>query len=237
MLSRLFGRLGLIVAVAATGATCKSDPTAADVGTPTAVQAAFASMNLPVGGSGTVTASVVDVRQTPLNAPISFSSCNAAIATVAVDTSYHAVPSTSARAVVTSVQAGTTCIVASSAGVPPDTVAVVVGKATPIISTSRNISAGTVGATLNDTARIAGGYGTLSGTVVFQLYDSTKITCASGPRYTQTVPVTGAGAYHTTPGFVTDLKGTWNWTAAYSGDVNNVAVASACGAEPVTISP
>jgi hypothetical protein len=126
MLSRLFGRLGLIVAVAAAGATCKSDPTAEGTGTPVAVQATLASMNVPIGGSGTVTARVVDVRQTPLDAPITFASCNAAIATVAVDTSYHAVPATSARAVVTGVLAGTTCVVGSSTGAAPDTVVVIV---------------------------------------------------------------------------------------------------------------
>lgn len=233
MLSRLFGQLSLIVTLAAAGATCKSDPTAAGTGTPVAVQAALASINVPIGGTGTVTATVVDVRQTPLEASITFTSCNASIATVAVDTSYHAVPPTSARAVVTSVLSGTTCIVLSSPGAAPDTVVVNVAKGAPTISTSRTAT-GTLGAILNDTATLAGGFA-LTGTITFQLYDSTKATCASGPLYTQVVTVNGAGSYRTSPGFTSNKVGTWRWTAAYSGDVNNVAVASACAAEPVAI--
>jgi hypothetical protein len=124
MVSHPFGRLGLIMALAATAASCKSDPTAEGIGTPVAVQATFASINITIGGSGAVTAAVVDVRQTPLEASIAFATCNAAIVTVAVDTSYHPVPATSARAVVTSVMAGTTCVVVTSAGVAPDTVVV-----------------------------------------------------------------------------------------------------------------
>lgn len=237
MLPRLFGRLGLIAALAATGATCKGDPTADDVGTPVAIQAALASMNINIGSTATLTATVVDARQTPLPESITFMSCDASIATAAPDTSYHPVPLTSARAVVTSVLSGATCVVASSAGVAPDTVAVLVFKATPVLVTSRNITAGTVGATLNDTVRVTGGFGTVAGTVTFQLYDSTQATCAGGPRYTQAVPVSGPGPYSTTPGFVTDLDGTWRWTVAYSGDVNNTVVTSACDAQPVAITP
>ena len=235
MLSRLFGRLGLIVVLAATGATCKSDPTAVGTGTPTAVQAALASINVAIGSSGTITASVVDVRQTPLEASIAFTSCDAGIATVTVDTSYHAVPATSARAVVTSIASGTTCVVVSSPGVPPDTVTVNVVKAAPSIATSRNVTTGPPGQTLTDAATLAGGFGTLSGTITFKLYDSTQAKCAASPRYTQVVTITGAGTYSTSPVFTTDKLGTWRWTAAYSGNANNATAATACDDEQVAI--
>ena len=237
MLPRLFG-IGLIAALAIAAVTCKSDPTAAGAGTPVAVQTDLTSINVAVGGSGTFTAWVVDVRTNRLEVPVSFTTCDATIAGVGPDTAFHPVPATSARArVVNPGRAGTSCVVVSSSGLKPDTVTVVVGKAAPTISTSRNIITGPVGSTLNDTARVAGGFGTLTGTITFQLYDSTKATCASGPRYTQAVTISGAGAYHTSPGFVTDQIGTWHWTAAYSGDINNLAASSPCAAEPVTITP
>lgn len=241
MLPRFVGRLGMIVALAATGATCKSDPTAEGAGTPFALQAAFASINVDIGSSGTILASVVDARQTPLEASIAFTTCDALIATVAADASYDPVPATSARAVVTSVLSGTTCVVASSSGLAPDTVTVEVIKASPSVATSRNVSTGPPGTTLADTARLTGGFGTLSGAITFQLYDSVRSTdslknCrAAGLRYSQVVPITGAGTYSTSPAFATDKLGTWRWTATYSGNDNNATVSTGCDDEQVSI--
>jgi hypothetical protein len=132
MLPRLVRQLGLIAAVAATGATCKGDPTAEGIGTPSALQAALASMNIDIGKSGTIEVAVVDIHQTP-PATITFTTCNAAIATVATDMSPPC-----ARNVVACAgderACGTTCVVITSAGVAPDTVGVNVLKAGPTIS-------------------------------------------------------------------------------------------------------
>jgi len=49
------------------------------------------------------------------------------------------------------------------------------------------------------------------------------------------VTVSGNDTYNTSPGFASNLAGTWNWTAEYSGDVNNEPASSGCGVEQVTI--
>jgi Ice-binding-like len=126
MLSRLLGRLSLIAALAVAGTTCKSDPTAEGAGDPFQVQAELSSINVGVGGSATFAAWVVDIRTNRLQVPLTFASCNGAFATVAMDATFDPVPPTSAKGVVTGVQAGTTCVVVSSSGLKPDTVTVVV---------------------------------------------------------------------------------------------------------------
>ncbi len=239
MLLRLSGRIGVVATLAA-AAACKGDPTADGVGTPVAIQAALASLNVSIGSSGLVAASVVDVRQNRVEASIAFATCDAAIATVTADTSYHPVPATSARAVVTSVLSGTTCLVASSGGLTPDTVVVIVVKAAPTVVTHTNLPSGAtafvLGAGLSDTVRVSGGFGTLTGTVTLNLYDNTQATCAASPRYTQTFTLSGPGPgflFANTP-FTSDKVGTWRWQAVYSGNANNKTVTSACTGSAAT---
>ena len=113
---------------------------------------------------------------------------------------------------------------------------VTVAKATPTLPTTPNPVNGTVGgAALNDSAQLTGGFSPYTGSVTFNLFDPQQAGCAGVPRYTQSVNVNGAGLAATTPGFVADKTGTWNWTASYSGDANNNAAASSCGAEPVSV--
>ena len=242
MLPRVSAIIGVIAALAVAAVACKKDPTAEGAGTPVAIQAALASLNVNIGSSGTVTASVVDVRQSPLEAAIAFATCDAAIATVTADTSYHPVPVTSARAVVKSVLSGTTCAVASSGGLKPDTVVVNVVKAAPTVVTHTNLPTGETSflstATLNDTARVGGGYttdGPLTGTLTFKLYDNSDAdqrTCAAAsPRYTQALTLCGSGPtflFATSPGFTPDRLGTWRWQAVYGGNANNKSVTTAC---------
>src|SRR5882672_4844404 len=126
MLPRLFGRLVLIAALAAAGVTCKGNPTAEGSGAPVAIQADLSSLNVTVGGSGTFTAWVVDVRLTKLEVPVTFGACDATVATVAKDATFDPVPRIVDRGTVTGVAPGTTCAVVTSPGLAPDTVAIVV---------------------------------------------------------------------------------------------------------------
>jgi ice-binding like protein len=229
---------GLMAVLAATAVACKGDPTAVGAGTPVALYSDFAAVNVTIGTSATFTSWVADVRLNRLEAPVSFTTCNASIATVAVDTSFHPVPATSMRAVVKSVLPGTSCVKVTSAGVPGTSVAINVVQATPVVITTPTFTSGPPGATLNDTARVVGGFGTLAGTVTFQLYDSTQQKCAASPRYTQVVPIPGTGAYGTSPGFAADSRGIWRWQVVYSGNITNKSVTSACtgsSAELITI--
>src|SRR5207248_2462632 len=114
---------------------------------------------------------------------------------------------------------------------------VTVGPASPGIVTTPSPSAATVGATLNDGATLSGGFSP-TGTITFNLYrPNLSNDCSGVAAYTQSVAVTGNGNYSTSPGFASDVAGTWHWTAGYSGDVNNNPATSNCADEPVTVGP
>jgi len=131
MKARIFCLIGVTAALVG---ACKSNPTADGSGTPAAVITNFSSFTLAPGDSATFVAQIVDSRLTPLPGTISFSTCNAAVATVSVDPTYHPVPNTSMRAVVHAVSSPITCILASSAGTTPDSVQVgVVPTQVPLV--------------------------------------------------------------------------------------------------------
>ena len=121
---RLFGTLGVVAALVGPLAGCKSDPLSDLDGTPAAVVLNFSYLQLAVGGSASVTASVVDGRFTALEVPITFTACSADVS-VATDTSYHPVPATSARANVTAVSANPSCVRVAGGGLQ-DTITVAV---------------------------------------------------------------------------------------------------------------
>jgi len=127
---------GLIVLAALAGATaCQSNPTSDGSGVPSEVIANFSSFILAPGDSAAIIASIVDSRLTQLSGTITFSSCNAAVATVTPDPTYVPVPNTSQRAVIHAVSAPLTCILASAGGgVKPDSIIVgVVPAAVPLV--------------------------------------------------------------------------------------------------------
>ena len=103
---------------------------------------------------------------------------------------------------------------------------VITVQASPAITTSPG---GTVvlgsGAGLSDTAVLSGGYD-LTGSITFTLYAPNGSTVVT----TETVPVSGAGSYSTPTPYVPNgtgtLTGTYEWGAAYSGDLNNDSVSS-----------
>jgi ice-binding like protein len=230
---------GLMAALMVATVACKGDPTAEGAGTPLALQSDYKALNVTIGTSGTFTSWVTDVRATRVGALVSFTTCSAAIATVKADTSYHPVPPTSMRAVVTSVLPGTTCVKVASPGVPDTTVTVNVLRATPLLITTPTFTTGPPGAMMNDTARVVGGFGSLAGTLTFALYDSLQTTCAASPRYGPiTISIPGTGAYGTSPGFAADKEGIWRWQVVYSGNILNKPITSVCTAtagELVTI--
>ncbi|MFN2608074.1 MAG: Ig-like domain repeat protein [Acidimicrobiales bacterium] len=104
---------------------------------------------------------------------------------------------------------------------------VTVTKAAPSITTAASATVG-VGGQVHDTATLAGAFGP-TGTITFNLYGPNDATCAAAPAFTTTGTVNGNGAYDSAP-FTTTVAGTYQWTAAYSGDANNSAATSACNA-------
>lgn len=114
-----------------------------------------------------------------------------------------------------------------------------VEKASPSIVTDPGDS-GETGDTLNDTATLSLG-NSPTGTITFKLFGPTDTTCSSDPIYTDVVDVNGNGVYGTTTdgdnpgGYVALVKGTYNWTADYSGDSANFPASSGCGEEALVV--
>jgi uncharacterized repeat protein (TIGR01451 family) len=87
----------------------------------------------------------------------------------------------------------------------------------------------TVGWTINDTAHLSGGFGTLSGTISFDVFAPGDTNCSTPLSPAPTgATVSGAGDYTSGP-FTTSALGDYHWIAHYSGDANNKAVSTACG--------
>jgi hypothetical protein len=122
MKHRLFGACGVLAVVALSVGNCKSDPLSDLDGVPTSLITDFSYLEVPIGDALPVTARVVDGRSSPLEVPITFRTCSGLVS-VATDTSYHPVPPTSARVLVTGVSLGTSCVIAEGAGLA-DTVSI-----------------------------------------------------------------------------------------------------------------
>ena len=81
--------------------------------------------------------------------------------------------------------------------------------------------------------------GNLTGTVTFQLFDNAS--CLSSPtppnhKLYDSGPVTLVNGLASTPNPpLVNTNGTYYWLVSYSGDANNLASTSACGAEQTTI--
>ena len=118
----------IVIAALVGAAACKSNPLADGAGAPALVLVNFDTVSIRVDSTAAVQAMVVDSRLTPLPVQVTFSVCSGggAVASVAVDGSYHPVPATSSQAIVTGVASGSTCVQASSSGLKPASVAVVV---------------------------------------------------------------------------------------------------------------
>ncbi len=111
--------------------------------------------------------------------------------------------------------------------------------ATPplVINTQPNPTTGTVlQDPLADVATVTGGNNP-TGTLTFNLFAPSDPPCSGAPVFTSTATVNGPGQYlsGTFPAAQVNIAGTWNWVVVYSGDANNPAFTSACGAEPVTV--
>ncbi len=101
----------------------------------------------------------------------------------------------------------------------------VVIRTTPTIVTTASPSV-PIGGAISDTATLAGGTAP-TGTITFTAFGPNNATCTGLPAFTSTVPVTGNGAYPSGP-FTPTAAGSYRWIAAYSGDVANAAVTTAC---------
>ncbi|MGN6430969.1 MAG: hypothetical protein ACTHNB_09600, partial [Gaiellaceae bacterium] len=101
-----------------------------------------------------------------------------------------------------------------------------VNKATPTLTTTASGPV-IVGSNIHDVAHLSAGFGTLSGTVTFQVFAPGDTTCSTPISVPPAKTVAGAGDYQSGD-FTTSAVGTYRWIAHYSGDSNNNAVDTAC---------
>lgn len=220
---RLFGAFGVLAAAALTVGACKSDPLSGMDGSPAVVNTDFSYLQMPIGSSQVVTASVLDARTTPLPVPVTFTACTGDV-TVTPDTSYHPIPATSSRAVVTALTANPSCVVASGGGLadtitvavlPPDfsgafSAATVAGGDTLTISSTTLLKF--------DTASVTVSFGGTAATVVAKSTTSIKVLVPFGASGTATI---GGIAVTYAPGLVVSLPSTNSVTQtgdAWTGD-------------------
>jgi uncharacterized repeat protein (TIGR01451 family) len=103
---------------------------------------------------------------------------------------------------------------------------VTVNKATPTLTTTASGPV-TVGSAIHDTAHLGGGFN-LTGTVTFDVYNSTCSTKLNGsPIGAMPATVGGPGDY-VSADFTPTSAGTYRWVAHYSGDVNNNSLDTNC---------
>ncbi len=102
---------------------------------------------------------------------------------------------------------------------------VAVTKATPTIATQAGPAVPS-GGSVTDTATLGGGFNP-TGTITFKLYGPGDPTCARAPTATWTIHIAGRGSFTSAP-VPLNGGGSFDWTATYSGDANNNAVATPC---------
>src|SRR5262249_46116640 len=101
-----------------------------------------------------------------------------------------------------------------------------VNKATPILSTAASGPV-IVGGKIHDDAHLSGGFGTLGGTISFQVFAPAGTTCQAPIAVPPDETAAGARAFPTRRSS-DPAVGTYRWIAHYTGDANNNAVDTAC---------
>jgi hypothetical protein len=114
---------------------------------------------------------------------------------------------------------------------------ITVSQDSPTISTQLSATSVGIEGTTYDTATLSGASANASGSVTYSVYDNATCTSTGGGLISTLGPVTVAsGTVPDSPNWTaTVAAGTYYFVASYSGDANNAAAASGCGAEPITV--
>lgn len=125
MTRRFSGFLGALAAVALVSGSCIEDPLSGLDASPAAILTNFSAVQLTQGAAGlAITARVVDGRSTPLALDITAAGCDAAVSAVR-DTSFHPVPATQARFLVSGVSPAASCLNVNAGGLTKQIPAIV----------------------------------------------------------------------------------------------------------------
>jgi hypothetical protein len=125
--------------------------------------------------------------------------------------------------------------VSTSCGDAGETVVVAPLPPTHPTLTTSSSGGGPAGSPIHDVAHLSSSATAAGASITFELYGPNDPTCTGDFVIVSTVPVTGDGDY-TSVSVSPTAPGTYDWIARYSGDANNAAVDTACGAETVTVS-
>jgi len=87
------------------------------------------------------------------------------------------------------------------------------------------------GTHVQSTADLTGGYGHLTGSVVFRLFKNNTCSGGSIPAGTSTLP----SSTLVSTSMPMSVPGTYNWQAEYSGDMTNAPSVTACGDQTVVV--
>src|SRR5579884_2397647 len=111
---------------------------------------------------------------------------------------------------------------------------VTVAPSGPSITTQLSASAGNVGLSVHDTAKLDGATADAGGTVTYTVYSDSA--CTSKVADGGTVTVTN-GAVPDSNAVTFNTPGTYYWQASYSGDANNKPATSVCTDEKLVVAP
>jgi hypothetical protein len=114
----------------------------------------------------------------------------------------------------------------------------VAGHNAPTISLQLSASAVALGGSVYDAARLTGVSADAGGTMIYAVYDNASCSSTDGGLVATLGPVTVTdGNVANSPTWTpTATAGTYYFVASYSGDADNSPTASACAAEPITVS-
>src|SRR5262249_31767289 len=102
------------------------------------------------------------------------------------------------------------------------------------LTTQLSATSVTVGATVHDSATLAGASADAGGTVTYTVY--TNNTCTAGAQSAGTAAVVNGQAADSND-VTFNTAGTFFWQAAYSGDAKNSAATSVCTSEQLVVNP
>ena len=220
---------------------CASDPVSVNQNAPS-ISTSLSGTAVGIGGSvddtATLSGSGAAAGGTVTYDVYSAASCAGLIATLGPVTVTNGVVPNSPNW--TSTNAGTDYFVASYSGDANNAPAVsgcaaepvTVSPNAPTVSTQLSVTTVTVGGTVYDAATLAGATTGAGGTVTYRVYSGA--TCSGLITTLGPLAVTN-GSLPNSPTWTATSAGTYYFVASYSGDANNTAAVSGCGAEPISV--
>ena len=106
----------------------------------------------------------------------------------------------------------------------------------PTVSTQLSATSVALGGSAHDTALLLGASANATGSLTYRVYDNASCAGGGGGLITTLGPLgVTNGAMPDSPDWTASAAGTYYFVASYSGDANNTAASSGCGAVPIIV--